>query len=265
MEENASKFKMSDYYKVLRYLYEAKVDRQEPCNFENLIVKSDKLVVQTIAQDFNGIDYVEVFLNCHGHTIDVSNVSLGFSPIFNGNMSILSVNADNDEISFDEDTLIRFTIDENYNARDDSRLLTGIESLVLSFGEDVSGLEVQKILFKCVDYNYTITDLDLACENGESHVLRGLNDKSTELRNHKKIPEQLQKYVYMAAGAYAWLTRWEYEAKPMKEPQSESNNYADRLFARVDEAINKYLSNIENNRNEEYIQSRLFKVVKSRW
>ena len=57
----------------------------------------------------------------------------------------------------------------------------------------------------------------------------------------------------MAAGAYAWLTRWEYEAKPMKEPKSESNNYADRLFTQVNDAIEKYLSNIENNRNEEYL------------
>jgi len=42
-------------------------------------------------------------------------------------------------------------------------------------------------------------------------------------------------------------------AKPMKEPKSESNNYADRLFTQVDDAITKYLSNIENNRNEEYL------------
>lgn len=69
----------------------------------------------------------------------------------------------------------------------------------------------------------------------------------------------------MAAGAYAWLTRWEYEAKPMKEPKSESNNYADRLFAQVDDAITKYLSNIENNRNEEYICMDLFYVSKAKW
>ena len=69
----------------------------------------------------------------------------------------------------------------------------------------------------------------------------------------------------MAGAAFAWLTRWEYEAKPMKEPKSESNNYADRLFGRVDSAIANYLSNIENNRNEEYIQTRLFKVAHSSW
>jgi hypothetical protein len=69
----------------------------------------------------------------------------------------------------------------------------------------------------------------------------------------------------MAGGAYAWLTRWEYEAKPMKEPKSESNNYADRLFTQVDDAITKYLSNIENNRNEEYIRMDLFKTRQWKW
>ena len=74
-----------------------------------------------------------------------------------------------------------------------------------------------------------------------------------EKNGFKEIPKLLKQYIYMAAGAYAWLTRWEYEAKPMKEPKSESNNYADRLFTQVDDAIKKYLSNIENNRDEEYL------------
>ena len=89
------------------------------------------------------------------------------------------------------------------------------------------------------------------------------------MRNEKEeltdIPDLLQQYAYMAGGAYAWLTRWEYEAKPMKEPKSESNNYADRLFTQVNDAIEKYLSNIENNRNEEYIRIDLFKTHAMRW
>lgn len=80
-----------------------------------------------------------------------------------------------------------------------------------------------------------------------------------------EIPDLLKQYAYMAAGAYAWLTRWEYEAKPMKEPKSESNNYADRLLNQVDDAIKKYLSNIENNRDEEYIRMDLFKVKAWKW
>ena len=51
----------------------------------------------------------------------------------------------------------------------------------------------------------------------------------------------------------------------MKEPKSESNNYADRLFAQVDDAITKYLSNIENNRNEEYLDLEQVATGDIRW
>ena len=244
---------MRDYYKVLHYLHDSKVDRQEPCDFESLIIIGDSIVIPTIWDNFNGSDYIEVFLNCHGNDIDVPAVTLGFSPLINGNASIISLNADNDIIEPDEDTCIRFTIDSNFQARDKSRYLTGIHSLKLLFNEEVNGLEIQKIFIRTIDYTYTLSDLKIACENGEAYVLRRLNNMMNELREIKEIPKLLRQYVFMAAAAYAWLTRWEYESKPMKEPKSESLNYADRLFNQVDDAITKYLSNIENNRDEEYV------------
>ena len=51
----------------------------------------------------------------------------------------------------------------------------------------------------------------------------------------------------------------------MKEPKSESNNYADRLFTQVDDAITKYLSNIENNRNEEYLNLHQIATAEISW
>ena len=50
----------------------------------------------------------------------------------------------------------------------------------------------------------------------------------------------------MAGGAYAWLSRWEYEAKPMKEAKAEADNYATRLLNQVDAAIAEYVSKMEN-------------------
>ena len=140
-----------------------------------------------------------------------------------------------------------------------------MESIVIDFGSDATGVELQRLLIRSEDYTYTLDDLDTACENGQAYVLRRLNNLSNEKHEIKQIPDLLKQYVYMAAGAYAWLTRWEYEAKPMKEPKSESNNYADRLLNQVDDGITKYLSNIENNRNEEYIRMDLFKVAKAKW
>lgn len=247
-------FSMQDVYKVLRYIYNSRIDRQIPVDLEEpRFVDGNKIVLPTIHGDFNGIDYVQLFLNCHDVDIDVSKVLCGFSPLLNGNVNLLSLNCDNDEIDTSSDTLMIFTVDENYSATDESRVLTGIESIVIDFQDDATGVEIQNILLKSIDYTYTIDDIIVSLENGEAYVLRRLNDFKQEKRGYKEIPKLLQQYVYMAAGAYAWLTRWEYEAKPMKEPKSESNNYADRLFAQVDDAITKYLSNIENNRNEEYV------------
>ena len=254
LEEETSNFSMSDVYKVLRYLPNSKVDRQLPVDFsKSVFVDGDCVVFPTIHGDFNGSDLVQVFLNCHDVNVDATSLVLGFSPLLNGNVKVLSLNTTVRELDKSNDTMVQFKIDENFRASDKSRLLTGIESITLNFGEDATGVEIQNIFIKTIDYTYTIDDLKTALQNGEGYVLRRLNEKTQELKGYKNIPKLLKQYIYMAAGAYAWLTRWEYEAKPMKEPKSESNNYADRLFAQVDDAITKYLSNIENNRNEEYL------------
>lgn len=254
VEEETSNFSMKDVYMVLRYLAFSKVDRQVPVDFEqSIFVDGDCVVMPTIHGDFNGSDIVQVFLNCHGVNVDVDSIVLGFSPLVNGNVKILSLKPIVDSLDCSNDTLLQFKIDENFRATDKSRLLTGIESITIDFGTDATGVEIQNLFIKTIDYTYTIDDLKIALENGEAYVLRRLNDMRNEKEGYKEIPKLLKQYIYMAAGAYAWLTRWEYEAKPMKEPKSESNNYADRLFAQVDDAIKKYLSNIENNRDEEYL------------
>ena len=265
-EEETSKFSMSDYYKVLKYLYTSKVDRQLPVHFDSsFTVEGNRIILPTIHGDFDGIDVVQVFLNCHDVNVDVSALKLGFSPLVNGNAELLSLNSSSTELDTSTDTMVQFTVDENYTATDNSRILTGIESITLTFGDDATNVEIQNIYFKSVDYTYTLADLQVALENGEAYVLRRLNDLNQEKYGFKKIPKLLKQYIYMAGGAFAWLTRWEYEAKPMKEPKSESNNYADRLFAQVDDAITKYLSNIENNRNEEYLDLNQVATANIKW
>lgn len=264
--EDSPNFTMADYYKVLEYLPRARVDRQEPVQFEkSYIVDGNSVVLPLIYPEFEGIDYVQIFINSHGVSVDVSALSLSFSPLLNGNAKVLSVYPKNESIDTDNEDILLFEVDRNNTAVDVTRDLTGLESLKLDFGEDASGVEILNVVVKSLDYTYTLTDIDKALQSGTDYVFRGLNDMTNEKKGIIKIPDSLKRYTYMAAGAFAWLTRWEYEAKPMKEPKSESNNYADRLFGKVDSAIANYLSNIENNRNEEYIQTRLFKVGKRKW
>lgn len=265
-EGETSDFSMKDYYKVLKYLYNSRVDRQIPVDFkEPIFVEGNSIVMSTIHPDFDGIDTIQLFLNCHDVDIDVTTLLLGFSPLSNGNAKVVTVNSLDTDIDTSADTMIQFSVDENYNATDLSRELTGIESITLDFQEDATGVEIQNIYMRSIDYTYRLGDLQTALENGEAYVLRRLNEKTQEKKGYKHIPKLLKQYIYMAGGAYAWLTRWEYEAKPMKEPKSESNNYADRLFTQVDDAITKYLSNIENNRNEEYLDLEQVATGDIRW
>ena len=265
-EGETSNFSMKDYYKLLKYVYNSRVDRQIPVDLDkSVFVEGEHIVIPTIHNDFGGIDIIQLFLNCHNVDVDVTALSIGFSPLINGNVKVLSLNTTDVEIDTSTDTMVQFRVDENYNATDKSRKLTGIESIVLDFQKDVTGVEIQNIYMRSIDYTYTLADLQVALENGEAYVLRRLNEMEQEKKGYKNIPKQLKQYIYMAGGAYAWLTRWEYEAKPMKEPKSESNNYADRLFTQVDDAITKYLSNIENNRNEEYLDLEQVATGEIKW
>ena len=235
-----SKYSMSDFYKVLKWIPRSKVDRQEPVNIEDIVFDIEYVVCPTIYQEFNGIDEVMIFINFNGVHVDVSDILLDFSPLINGNVSLLQAKCDNQDLIYDDDTIIQFKLDKNIRFTDETRVITGVNSLKLSFGTDISGIEITKILFKCHDYTYTLSDIENFLITGENHVLGKLG------RYTKDVPSELMEYVYMAGGAYAWLSRWEYEAKPMKEAKAEADNYATRLLNQVNGAIAEYVSNQEN-------------------
>lgn len=241
IEEETSNYTMSDFYEVLDWIPRSKVDRQEPVNISEVIVEGSSVVLPTIYSEFDGIDFVQVFINFNGVHVDVSDIILDFSPLLNGNLTLLRGKCTDTEIDYGNDTIITFNLDDNVTFSDKTRAITGVKSLKLNFGTDITGAKITDIIMRCNDYTYTLTDIEKALITGKNHVLKRLGNYSYK----GKIPQELQTYVYMAAGAYAWLTRWEYETKPMKEPKSESNNYADRLLGQVDTAINEYVSKIE--------------------
>ena len=240
--EKTSDFSMSDFYKVLKWIPRSKVDRQEPCDFDEVIVVGDSVVVPTIYEEFNGIDEVQVFINFNGIDVDVSNIILSFSPLVNGSSPLLQANCNTEEVEYDSDTILSFILDTNVNFTDQTRIITGINSLKLDFGTEATGITISKILMRCQNYTYTLSDIENFLITGENHVLRKLGKYARK----KTVPEDLVQYVYMASGAYAWLSRWVYEAKPMKEAKAEADNYATRLLNQVDGAISDYIKNIEN-------------------
>jgi len=237
IDVETSKYSMSDFYKVLKWIPRSKVDRQEPCNVKDASYFDDYVVIPTVYEEFNGIDEVQVFINFNQVHVPVEDILLDFSPLVSGNVSLLQAKCDNTEMDYYNETVLVFKLDNNVRFTDKTRQITGVKSLKLTLPDDV---DITRILFKCYDYTYTLSDIENFLITGENHVFRKIG------RYTKEIPKQLIEYVYMAAGAYAWLSRWEYETKPMKENKAEADNYATRLLNQVDSAIMEYINDQEN-------------------
>ena len=253
---------METYYEITHYLKGAKLDRQYPIVLESsnddvdLSVRSgNNFVFDVIHGDFNGVDVVQVLLK---PSEDIDNITpkIGFCIDDEGTLPVLSASAPDQQIIKDKTTLIEFAVDENNTMADATSDLTGIKKFSLNFDVDVDNLKILAVVFRSYDYTLTLSDLDKSYADGERYVIDKLN--SIDYFNYyEEYPKQLERYVLMCAGAYAWLTIWEYESKPMKEPKSESNNYADRLFGKVDAGIKAYLDSIHNNPDDEYINPSL--------
>lgn len=255
-------YSMEDCYKVMHYLPYSKLDRQMPIELPKEIIVENKQTFTTIYKDFEGVDFIQIYVNSP-NPVDLTNCKLSFSPLTHGNISVLDLKPTTETLEGDTDTIITFEIDNNRHAYDVTKELTGINSITLDFGTTAS-VKVMDIVFRTLDYTYTLTNIGQSVIDGENYVLRKLNDLNNESRQILEIPRSLRDYVYMAAGAYAWLSKWEYESKPMKEPQSESNNYADRLLNQVKSALEEYLDNI-NNAREDYVNLRLMNNTSLEW
>lgn len=257
---------MEHYYEILHYLPSSRIDRQYPYDFKAPIsLDGSSKVFRTCYSDYNGIDLVEAYVVFEESDVDVSDITLSFSPFEDGNGTLLSLTAMETDINEDGATSIQFITDTNTQLKDLSILLTGVQSIKLDFGENIHNPTIVDIIFRSRDYKYTLRDLEKAHKDGKNYVLRRLNELQNEKKELDTIPYPLLQYVYMAGGAYAWLSQWEFEAKPMKEPKSESNNYADRLFGQVDSALQKYLSTIENDPNKDYVNMELLGKTGLHW
>lgn len=257
---------MKHYYEILHYLPSSRVDRQYPYDFSSPItIDGNSKVFPTSYADYDGIDIVEAYVIFEESDVDVTEISLKFSPFADGNGTLLSLNAMETENNDDGATSIQFVTDTNAQLKDLSKYLTGVQSIKLDFGENISNPTIVDIIFRSRDYKYTLRDLEKAHKDGKNYVLRRLNELQNEKKGMDTVPLPLYQYVYMAGGAFAWLSQWEFEAKPMKEPKSESNNYADRLLGQVDTALQKYLSNIENDPNKQYVNMKLLGRTRLHW
>lgn len=252
---------MEQVYTIMHYLNDSHVDRIYPVNVAQLnSFQGDSKIMELNNNSFVGINEVQLLVRILKSEDDLSedesvdlNVSCAFCIDDEGNVPIYEFESLPITFHYDKPSLVSFKIDWNAQMLRESHLLTGVKTLKFGFDQSVHRCFVHSVIFRSSDYRYTLEDLEQAYFDGENYVRDKLND-SKIARGIMDIPEELERYVYMCAGAYAWLIVWEIEAKPMKEPKSESNNYADRLFGAVDKAIQAYLLTYSNDPNVDYIK-----------
>ena len=85
---------MEHYYEILHYLPSSRIDRQYPYDFKAPItIDGSSTVFRTCYSDYNGIDIVEAYVIFQESDVEVSEISLSFSPFDDGNGTLLSLTA----------------------------------------------------------------------------------------------------------------------------------------------------------------------------
>jgi len=265
---------MEEYYNILHYLTNFKVDRQYPYLFKeetgikpsekteltsqnksfhdnslkfSALTITDKIVIPTLFKKYDTIDTLEVKILASS-TINQELIKTGFSESANGDNPILTSTTTNIEsIESGSHSIIDFQINQDQRLATESKKLSNIRSIVLEFNQPISTVFITDMVFKTRNYILTLEDLEKNLEEGQDYIKIGLDSDT--------IPDSLKNTKYIAAAAFAWLIKWEQEAKVMDTGLKESKNYADRLLARVDRAIKQYLTqqSVDETSSEDYI------------
>lgn len=229
---------MDEYYKVLHYLPRFKVDRQYPTTTPPPVYTGTApFFTATNHRDYTLIDHVEMKITTGG-IVDPSLVTLGFCESANDTLPILTLPAVETEKTAPGRTGFLTFMVNNKNLSQNSRKLSNIARLSIDPGQSVVDFQVKEVVFKTTGFVCTLEDLERCIKDGEDYILR-------ELGNPLEMPVELVQYKYHAAAAYAWLIKWEHEARVMDTGQKESKNYADRLFGLVDKVIAQYQASTE--------------------
>lgn len=277
---------MEEYYNILHYLTNFKVDRQYPYLFKeetgitpsdkteltsqnksfhdnslkfSTLTEEDKIVIPTLFKKYDTIDTLEVKILASS-TINPELIKTGFSESANGDNPILTFNPVNTKsIESGSHSIIDFQINQDQRLATESKKLSNIRSIVLEFNQPISTVFVTDLVFKTRNYILTLEDLEKNLEEGQDYIKIGLDSDT--------IPDSLKNTCYIAAAAFAWLIKWEQEAKVMDTGLKESKNYADRLLARVDRAIKQYLTqqSVDETSSEDYINEVLIGSENLTW
>ena len=237
--------KTREYYKILHFLKVESVDRiypveeyfyaidEETEEEVPIIYEGDSFLFKTNRQQFSGLDYVEILLEC-SEEFSVDDIKLNISEYDEGYDPIMILDAEpQDRVSIDTPVKLVFKIRKSQTMSEASRNLTNIKSIEL-VTPDNSTFKIHEICFRDNNAPFTLEQLDAFYEDGKYYVLSRLHMSD--------VPLELADHVYTASAGYAWMSVWEYEARVMNSSENNAISYGKWLFAIVDDAIDLYKS-----------------------
>ena len=235
--------KTKEYYKILHFLKVESVDRIYPVEeyFFSIddetgeevpvIFEGDSFLFETNRQQFSGLDYVEVLLEC-SEVFNVNDIKLNISEYKQGYDPVMVLDAEpHDNITANTPLKLVFKIRKSQTMSEASRNLTNIKSIELVTNNN-SLFKIHEICFRDNNAPFTLEQLDAFYEDGKYYVLSRLHMET--------VPPALEDHVYTASAGYGWMSVWEYEARVMNDEQKNAKSYGKWLFAVVDDAIDLY-------------------------
>lgn len=260
--------KTKEYYKILHFLKVESVDRiypveeyfyqvdEETGDETPIIYEGDSFLFETNRQQFSGLDYVEVLLECN-HECSSTELTLNISEYLQGYDPRYILDAEPKTIPANTPTQVIFKIRKSQTMSETSRNMTNVKSLELVTPNN-RDFKIHEICFRDNNAPFTLEQLDAFYENGKYYVLSRLHMKD--------VPEELADHVYTASAGYAWMSVWEYEARVMNDEQKNAKSYGKWLFAVVDDAIDSYkVANGIADDEEMFVLTDLVTHRKIRW
>lgn len=261
---------MEDYYQVLQYLRETKVDREYIFEFRdaNLLKYSGStgvelddnhisthfygIYLQNIEADdtlvikldkprsFQDVNILDFILESPSINIDEDTLSVSLSNSPSGlphkyELTPLSGQCDVDAGTQNSVKYIAFD-ETNTSPYKKNRVLSDIQSVIITFNKPIPELYITDAVFRRKNFHITLEELDYNIKSGKDYIAMQLY-----VANPDSIPPVLDYLCYKAAAAYAWLTWWEDEGKSMNDGTVNGENYAARLFEQIDGSIEKYI------------------------
>ncbi len=253
---------MKVYYTVLHFLRDFFVDREYPITFHHFrgtydcdSVERSTEYISTHKHSYklSGISEGDevTFLVSHNKKYDTcdkfeinvsasdsfnsSDIDVLFSESFTGEpLKKTITNTSNTSYEANKIYAIDYTLKETSTSLDKkTKFLNNLATITLKFNKDFEAVYVSDMLFRTIEYQKTLEEIDYHIEDSKNHIKERICQDD--------IPNELKHLIPKGAAAYTFIEWWEAEGRVMSDGTNKARNYYDRLMTEVNDAIDKWL------------------------